>query len=88
MARFHTISFGSDHSVEELAEGAQRVAKEELGGEIEVGIHDSNPNHNHIHIAEAGDYDDLYMDRSDIDRVRSALADEFGESIGDHDGSD
>ena len=82
MMRFHTVSFSEDHSVDELLDGVRQIVHEELDGEIEIGIHVSNQGNNHIHLAQAGDYSELYMDRDDIKRVRVALADQFDESIG------
>ena len=83
MVRQHTAAFSEEHDVDDLADAARDVAREHLDGMWVAGIHVSNPGNPHIHIAEAGGEDELWMDRQDIEALRSDLAGRLGEPYGD-----
>lgn len=83
MIRQHTAAFADEHDLEDLAGAARDVAREHLEGNWLVGIHTSNPGNPHVHIAQTGSEDELWMDTADIRELRSDLANRVGEPYGD-----
>lgn len=83
MVRQHSAAFANEHDLDELADAARAVAREQLSGQWVVGVHNSNPGNPHVHIAQAGSTADCWMDGSDITAFRDDLASRLGESIGE-----
>ena len=79
MIRSYSAAFSEEYEVSRLANTASNVAKEQLEGEWIIGIHTSNSGNAHVHIAQAGTEQQLYMDRQEIDRLRTDLAEKMGE---------
>jgi hypothetical protein len=82
MVRQHSAAFANEHDLDALAAAGREISREHLEGNWLVGIHTSNTGNPHIHIAQAGSEDELWMDTDDIRQIRSDLATRLGESYG------
>ncbi|MFB6253060.1 MAG: hypothetical protein ABEI06_00455 [Halobacteriaceae archaeon] len=83
LIRLHTATFRETYEPKMLANTGRAVARNYLDGLWLVGVHVSNPENPHIHIAQAGTTQEVWMDPADIREVRSAIADRVGESCGE-----
>ena len=83
MTRLHSFTFLENRAPEELATGIRDVLQERLNGTYIVGVDVANDGNNHLHIAEAGDREELFMDRTDIAEFREAVGNQFDEDIAD-----
>lgn len=79
LARMHSFSFAENRQVDELANKVRGAIDDNIEGQYLIGV-DTEGN-NHVHVAEVGDWDDVYMTREDIDAIRSDVADAVGESV-------
>ena len=82
LSRMHSFGFANDHAPDDLADAASELAQGDLDGDVLIGVHTENDGNNHVHIAEVGSRSEVWMDTSDIKRVRSSMADSLGEGIG------
>lgn len=77
----HTFAFTEDIPRDDLVGGIRGPARDHLDGHYVIGIHEDTER-NHIHIGEAGDYDDLTMGPGDVRAFASDVADSIGVSYG------
>lgn len=82
LSRMHSFAFANDHAPDDLADAASQLAQDDLDGDVLIGVHTENDGNNHVHIGEVGSRSEVWMDPSDIKRVRSSMADSLGEGIG------
>jgi len=83
MTRLHSFTFLEDRTPEELTAGVRDVLQERLDGTYLVGVDVANDGNNHLHVAEAGDREELFMDRADIAEFREAIGERFDEDLAD-----
>ena len=83
MTRLHSFTFLEDRSPEELTDGIRSILQERLSGTYLVGVDTANEGNNHLHVAEAGTQEELYMDRDDIAALREAVGERFDEDLAD-----
>ena len=83
MTRLHSFTFLEDRTPEELTDGIRSVLRDRLDGSYLVGVDIENDGNNHLHIAEAGNQDDLYMNQDDIAALRQAVGEQFDEDLAD-----
>ena len=83
MTRLHSFTFLEDRSPEALTDGIRNILQKHLNGSYLVGVDTDNEGNNHLHIAEAGDREELFMDRDDIAALREAVGERFGEDLAD-----
>lgn len=83
MTRLHSFTFLEDRAPEELTTGIRDVLQDRLKGTYLIGVDVANAGNNHLHVAEAGDRDELFMDRDDIATLREAVAECFDEDLAD-----
>ena len=83
MTRLHSFTFLKNRAPEELTTGIRDVLQERLNGTYLVGVDVANDGNNHLHVAEAGDREELYMDRTDIVEFREAVGERFDEDLAD-----
>ena len=83
MTRLHSFTFLENRPPEELTTGVRDVLQERLSGTYLVGVDVANDGNNHLHVAEAGDREELFMDRTDIAEFREAVGNQFDEDLAD-----
>jgi hypothetical protein len=83
MTRLHSFTFLDDRSPEELTAGVRSILQDHLDGTYLVGVDIANEGNNHLHVAEAGDREELFMDRNDIATLRETVGERFGEDLAD-----
>ena len=83
MTRLHSFTFLENRPPEELTTGVRDVLQERLNGTYLVGVDVANDGNNHLHVAEAGDREELFMDRTDIAEFREAVGNQFDEDLAD-----
>ena len=83
MTRIHSFTFLEDRAPENLTDGIRSVLRDHLSGSYLVGVDIENDGNNHLHVAEAGNREALFMDRDDIAAFREAVGERFGEDLAD-----
>lgn len=81
LARLHSFAFAEDRAPDVLASEVRGVIADHLDGSYLVGVDVESEGNNHLHVAQAGDWDEVYMDHEDIAAIRSDVADAVGESV-------
>lgn len=80
LCRMHSFTFAENYSPKELTNRVRDTLKDHLDGSYLVGV-DVNDGNNHIHVAQAGSWDEVYFDQQDIADIREAVADQVGETV-------
>ena len=83
MTRLHSFTFLENRAPEEITNKIRSALQEHLDGTYLVGVDTENDGNNHLHVAEAGDREELFMNREDIAMFRETVGQYFNEDLAD-----
>lgn len=81
LCRLHSFAFAENRSPDELISACRREIGDRLDGQYLISVDANTDGNNHIHVAQAGDWGDVYMDNRDIADIREAVAGQVGETV-------
>lgn len=76
----HSFAFADEHDPDQLVDSIREPLADHLDGNYLIGVH-TDTGKSHLHIAECGSRDDLYLPSSKIAEFAPAVAESVGETI-------
>ncbi len=79
----HSFAFADEHDPDDLVAAVREPLSEHLDGTYLIGVHEDTDKP-HLHVAECGSREDLYLPASKIAQFAPAVAAAVGETIEVH----